>query len=102
MNILIGPLEYYVSFNAASEQEEGRRGSTHHQAGTIQINPYLSESQRAVTLLHETMHACAEAVGFSEGITLTEEEFINRIAPILLDTLWRNEDLRSSLKLCNA
>ena len=57
---------------------------------TITLDPSQADSQVAETLLHELLHACADAAGLDED---DEERTVNAIAPRLLSVLRDNPQL---------
>lgn len=86
----VGPHAYKVSrANLASREEFGH---TDFEAGAIRVHSKLTPEFSRETLLHEVLHACMACahVGLSEK---REEAVVSRLAPILLDTLQRNEAL---------
>lgn len=96
--IVVGPYTYKVELsqqqiNAASvEKEEHLIGSAQHVAQRIVLRPDMGADVTADTLLHEVLHCC-----FNQGNVFStskeEEEAVNFLACILLDTLRRNPGL---------
>lgn len=52
------------------------------------VHPNLPDDQCADTMLHEVLHACATVAGIKD-----QEDFVNRMSPVLLDTFRRNPQL---------
>lgn len=73
------------------EHQEGRRGATYKELQEIRINPSLHDDLKAITIVHEVLHACADFVGI-EDEKLTEEEWIKRISPALTNVLQNNKE----------
>jgi hypothetical protein len=100
MKIQVGPHNFSVEFNEDAinrlslDRQNDLIGHLERRSQTITIRPGLGVDLSAETLLHEVLHACFGMVGLS-GIDerLTEEDVIERLSPILLDTLRRNPHL---------
>ena len=100
MEIKIGQFAYTVVEDDLQDAD-GQKGCTYAQLGQIRISPYLSQSQRRATLLHEALHGCADFAGFvDDKIKYTEEEFVTRLSPILLTMMAENPELMK--ELCEA
>jgi hypothetical protein len=69
-------------------------GMTDQRGSVIHMNPNNAETFLRETLLHEVTHACHFVAGLGDGATVTCEEFVTRVSPVLLDTLRRNPELR--------
>lgn len=96
MDIHVPQSTYRVEIDS-TEIENGNCGATYHNSGVIRIRPNLTDGEYRDTLFHEVRHACAHAAGVSQEEKLSEEEWISRTTPILLDTLTRNPELRKIL-----
>lgn len=72
-------------------------GYTDRGSCTVWINPHAAPAFQREALLHEVMHCCQLTAGLPNLGTTTGEEFITRLAPVLLDTLDRNPRLRAYL-----
>ena len=57
----------------------------------IRINANSKYEEQVETLLHEILHACCAFAGVAENETLTEEQFVSRVTPILHSVLKENE-----------
>lgn len=90
--IICGPYRYAVHIDEQRVTESSVRGTTNHLAGRIMIAGELCQEHRRKTLLHEVLHCCA-IVTQERNAKLTEEEWIGKMAAILLDTLQRNPEL---------
>jgi hypothetical protein len=75
--------------------DDGSVGLTDPHRLVILLDNTLAEDAFKVTLLHEVMHAIADAADLHDEAT--EEDWATRGAPYLLDTLRRNPDLVSFL-----
>lgn len=77
------------------------QGLTDHADNAIVIRPGVETTQQAYTLFHELFHVIFGQVGGLRGSTgddaLEEDDVINQLAPLLLDTLRRNGRLTASL-----
>lgn len=92
-SVRVGVFEYSVELDSA-EEIDGNCGSTRNELERIRISPVLSPGQGRSTLLHEVLHACLHFAGMrGEEEKLTEEEFVTRLAPVLLMVLVDNPEL---------
>ena len=80
-HIHVGSVTYMVTEDKA-ETANGRRGGCFKEEQEIRINPSLGDDQKRITLLHEILHACIETAGCADK-KLTEEEWVERVSPIL-------------------
>lgn len=95
--IKVGPFRFRVLADSAEavkmKVESGqaeRIGETHRHRLTIVVDPGLAPDMIAESLLHEVMHAVFTVIPTNEK--LTEERFIQLIAPTLLGVLRENPD----------
>jgi hypothetical protein len=56
----------------------------------IRLSDTLCDEKKHEVFIHELLHVLCEFVGISDGEKLTEEQFVNRIAPILHTVLREN------------
>lgn len=96
MEIRVGQTTYTVR-REQFEGEAGNNGATYTDSSQILIAPLLSRGKYRETLLHETLHTCAHFAGVENKQRLTEEEFITRLAPVLLMVLADNPELLKEL-----
>lgn len=95
--IQVGPYTYTIqaSLEALNERNKANccslRGYCSYLDHTITVDPTTPQDQRGVTLFHEVMHAVAELLNLHGKFT--DEEFVRRLAPALIDTFRRNPDL---------
>jgi hypothetical protein len=96
-SVIIGPYRYAITVDhEAMERLRNRGESGGGNAGTadyhqlqITIDGDMAAEMIADTLLHEIMHCCYRVSGLGRG-KITEEEAIEHMTPVLLDTLRRN------------
>ena len=98
--VQVGPHRYTIQFDDTALNIESVRegedlvGHCDRRALRILVRTGMAHDQEADTLLHETLHALCEVIGFdSELGEMEEETFVRRLTPILLDTLRRNPAL---------
>lgn len=98
--ITVGPHTYAVvvdenAINARSREEKTDLLGQHDPINlTITLRPEQAPSTLVETLLHEVLHALLSQTGIVADIGNEEEEkAVNRLAPLLLDTLRRNPAL---------
>lgn len=96
MEVTVGQSTYRVEIDP-TEIENGNCGTTYHQSGVIRLRPNMSDGEYRDTLLHEVRHAVAHFVGIGDEDKLSEEEWITRTNPALLDVLCKNPELRRVL-----
>ena len=88
--IKIGAKSYHVKLeDALSDERECGHCVFEHLL--IRVNKALPDTERDETLLHEILHACCNFVGIAENASLTEEEFVTRVSPILFTVLREND-----------
>ena len=95
-HIQVGPMRYSLVVNQAAINEiaPGIFGRTRNKEQSIVLAEGQGPDQEADTVLHETLHACFMTAGITDSKAGTlEEEIINALSPLLLDTLRRNPDL---------
>lgn len=99
--ITVGPYRYTVVVDddeilrRSREQSTDLLGCAEHRQLTITLRPEQAPDMLAETLLHELLHCLNEMTGvtsmFDDGDS--QESFVARYSPALLDTLRRNPDL---------
>lgn len=100
MKLRIGPYAYTVVTDDQRVEDTEVRGSEFlwgfHEAttSTIVLRSCMSPDKRAEVLLHEVMHACYHVARVEPT---DEESAIKTLAPMLLDTIRRNPQLRKVL-----
>jgi hypothetical protein len=101
-HVTVGPIRYRITDDSddwhAYEKDGGGKfnlGATWFSRGMIVLNPnkFANDQVRRVTVLHELLHAIADAAGHPDKGKLTEERWIDRVDSLLLDTLQRNPEL---------
>jgi hypothetical protein len=96
-SVVIGPYRYTITVDHdAMERLRNRGESGGGNAGTVDyhqlqitIDGDMAASMIADTLLHEIVHCCYRVSGLRAG-KMREEEAIDHLTPVLLDTLRRN------------
>lgn len=79
--------------------EEGLLGRFHHPHQVIQLNPDQGPGRLKETLVHEILHGVVRHCGYNDVISNgsgqpeTEEQLVDRLAPVLLDLLRSNPAL---------
>lgn len=82
---------YEVSVIIVPEvNEAGAFGEFNSKDMEIRIKYDLNKQQQAICFVHEVLHACAALAEMEEGVKLTEEEFVSRIAPWLAEYILNN------------
>lgn len=98
----VGALEYEVvcdaaTFLALDETNRGLYGLFDDMEGKVYIRPGLPASQQKETLTHELLHAVFVVSGlnhdFNKDERPSEEDVVNRMAPVLLAALRDNPAL---------
>jgi hypothetical protein len=99
----VGPYTYAVTDERLDWQavEELRGpaayGYTSHTQQRIYLQPALHPAMRRTVLLHEVLHAAAFASGLAFDGDHSEEEWVLRVTPLLLDALARSHGLAAYL-----
>lgn len=96
-SVIVGPYRYTITVDhdgmqrliSRGESGGGNVGTSDHHKLDITIDGAMAASMIADTLLHEIMHCCYRVSGLGTG-KITEEEAIEHLTAILLDTLRRN------------
>lgn len=98
--IRVGPHTYKITatqaaIDAASRAEQSDLyGYTHHGRLTISLAPDILATKQQEVLLHETLHCITEQAGITAELGPKDEErIVDRLAPLLLDTLRSNPTL---------
>lgn len=94
--ILVGPHLYRIRMAKRDEihlAHAGALGQCEASSTTIYVNPHMSDSQTADTLLHELLHAAFDQTSMRQGNMGNEEEVVSALAPILLTMLRANPEL---------
>jgi hypothetical protein len=103
-SVLVGPYRYAISVDHEAMERirrsdgsgDGHVGSSNHHQLKITIDGDMAATMVADTLLHEIVHCCYRVSGVGAG-KMTEEEAIEHLTPVLLDTLRRNPDVAQYL-----
>ena len=90
-DILVGCLRYKAMvasrpFSATSKHADSN-GYIDYNKTELLIRPGQSATRERETVMHEVLHAIWDLAG------LSDENIVNRISPLLLDTLRRNPHL---------
>ena len=96
-SVVVGPYRYAIHVEHEAMERirrsdgsgDGHIGSSNHHQLKITVDGSLATTMVADTLLHEIVHCCYRVSGVGVG-KMTEEEAIEHLTPILLDTLRRN------------
>lgn len=72
-------------------------GKCHYDGLQICIRHGLPRSKAQEVLMHELLHACTYPT-LAEGTALSDEQFVDGIAPTLLQVLRENPDLVAYLR----
>ena len=80
------------------EHHDGCRGSTYLAARTIKIDPTNNPQQQRATFIHELLHVVAHYIGSKGNLEekFSEEEWIERLAPVLTLILEENKHIFNS------
>jgi hypothetical protein len=98
--IKIGPYSYSLSFKKKIVDEgEVCLGLTHHYPQKIEVQKNLAPDLTKVVVLHEILHCCMWAAHMPNIDSELEEELVDRLAPILLELLRQNPELRDILEV---
>lgn len=89
--IKVGPHEYTIQRTAAASLPE-KLGDCDVDALVLRIRQRLRKSKAREIVLHEALHACGHPA-FEDGKRYTEEDFITKLAPKLLQLLRDNPAL---------
>lgn len=96
----IGPLRVRVKVDraamdrASTDHGEQLLGQADVATCRILLEPMMTPDAMRETLLHEVLHYTCSLTGLSEHLGDKEEEqLVQRLSPILLDTLQRNPKL---------
>jgi len=94
-HIVVGPHRYQLVRDASvREPLGGDSGDCSIELLRIRVSPDLALSQERDTVLHETLHAVADMTGVTHELgSDTEEKFVRRLTPAVLDLLRRNPAL---------
>ena len=95
-HVQVGPMRYSLKVDQAAVNETSpiAFGRTRNRQQSIVLSEGQGPDQEADTVLHETLHACFMVAGINNRMSDTlEEETINSLSPLLLDTLRRNPEL---------
>lgn len=103
-SVIVGPYRYTITVDheamdrlqRSGESGGGNVGSSNHHQLQITIDGDMAPAMIADTLLHEIMHCCYQVSGVGAG-KMTQEEAIDHVTPVLLDTLRRNPDVAQYL-----
>lgn len=96
--VRVGPVVYKVVLDHEKLRHEEHRNSsfswgfTDKISGEILLDPDVNTDRQKQSLVHELLHAVADFAATCDQ-RLSEEDWITRMAPALLDTLQRNPEL---------
>lgn len=97
--IHVGPFEYRVTFDEQAMTARCRAEATellgHCDTGhlVIDVDPGQPVGQARDTTMHEALHAIVDLTGLNHAWGDSEEDFICRLSPAILDLLRRNPKL---------
>jgi hypothetical protein len=103
--IYVGPLVYTVVCDAEEwvrhgEETDEAHGATSNDRQIIYLSPANPPSLMRAVLMHEVLHAAAFAAGFrDEDVKYKEEEWVTRVAPLVLDALRCSAGLTAYLEV---
>ncbi len=105
MRVEIGPYTFKVKFVKRPEKRHGKKrikglklyGSTHPATQRIFISSRSNKRVQQDTLIHELLHAVWFASGLHAVHEPDEEQCISMLAPLMLQALRSNEELREFL-----
>jgi len=85
----VGAGIYDIEYDATI-RDDNKVGVTYPSRRLIRIDPNVPRVNQEETFIHEMLHTCCVYAGINYSETLTEEEFISRISPILHTVLTEN------------
>ena len=91
VSIKVGPHTYSVIRKPAAQMEDSL-GYCDFTTLQIWIRQRMKKSKSREILLHETLHACTHPT-LNCGDKMDDEDFVNAIAPVLLQVLQDNPKL---------
>jgi hypothetical protein len=76
-----------------SEIQQSVLGATMNHRLKIHLDKKAAAGVVQETLLHEVLHAVTEFTGLDDNLGESEEDFVNRLSPVLLQVLRDNPEL---------